>query len=186
MSIDPRSRITLNNLSTQHLGSAVSAKLLTALWCAVTVSNAAVLPDGTGKAETVRLCGKCHSLDQAVSLRQGQPGWAETIAKMVNLGAQGSDDDLNTILNYLVKFYGPATGAPGSPASAGSRSANIAGSVAGPSSSIETVARPAGSTNAKAVSLPVVTHNVDPAKEWRTYGHDAGAMRFSPLKQIRP
>ena len=25
---------------------------------------------------------------------------------MVNLGAQGSDDDLNKVLNYLVKFYG--------------------------------------------------------------------------------
>ena len=26
----------------------------------------------------------------------------------------------------------------------------------------------------------------DPAKEWWTYGHDAGAMRFSPLKKITP
>src|SRR5579862_1829667 len=26
----------------------------------------------------------------------------------------------------------------------------------------------------------------DPAKEWPTYGHDPGGMRFSPLKQITP
>ena len=27
---------------------------------------------------------------------------------------------------------------------------------------------------------------VDPAKEWRTYGHDPGGMRFSPLTEITP
>src|ERR1700693_4707819 len=26
----------------------------------------------------------------------------------------------------------------------------------------------------------------DPAKEWRTYGHDPGGMRFSPLTQLTP
>ena len=54
-------------------------------------AHAAALPDGPGKAETIRICGKCHSLEQAVSLRQGQAGWTETISKMVNLGAEGSD-----------------------------------------------------------------------------------------------
>jgi quinoprotein glucose dehydrogenase len=28
--------------------------------------------------------------------------------------------------------------------------------------------------------------NAPPSKEWPTYGHDAGAMRFSPLTQITP
>ncbi len=27
---------------------------------------------------------------------------------------------------------------------------------------------------------------VDPAKEWQTYGHDAGAMRYSPVTQLTP
>ena len=30
------------------------------------LAPAAELPDGPGKAETVRLCGKCHSLDQEI------------------------------------------------------------------------------------------------------------------------
>ncbi|MDQ6759547.1 MAG: hypothetical protein M3Z32_06735, partial [Acidobacteriota bacterium] len=62
--------------------------LLIGLLFASSLSNAATLPEAQGKAETVRLCGKCHPLDQAVSLHQGQAGWAETISKMVNLGAQ--------------------------------------------------------------------------------------------------
>jgi hypothetical protein len=38
-----------------------------ALLSTACLSFAAVLPDGAGKAETVKLCGKCHSLDQTVS-----------------------------------------------------------------------------------------------------------------------
>src|SRR5262249_22293779 len=44
-----------------------------------------VLPDGAGKAEVVRICAKCHPLDQAISERQDQAAWSETISKMVDL-----------------------------------------------------------------------------------------------------
>ncbi len=37
-----------------------------------------------------------------------------------------------------------------------------------------------------AVSVGARQGQRDPAKEWPTYGHDAGAMRFSPLTQITP
>jgi competence ComEA-like helix-hairpin-helix protein len=71
-------------------------------------SNAyAELPDGPGKAVTVRVCGKCHSADKAASLHQDEDGWTDTIAKMVKMGAQGSDDEFNTILAYLTKNFGP-------------------------------------------------------------------------------
>src|SRR5579863_2377373 len=76
------------------------------------LASAADLPDGPGKAETTRLCGKCHSLDQATSLRQGMPAWQETIAKMVNLGAEGSESEITATLNYLVKNFGSATPTP--------------------------------------------------------------------------
>ena len=113
----------------------------------------------------------------------GTGGRAETISKMVNLGAQGSEDDLNTVLNYLVKFYGAA---PGAGASAEARSASITPSVSDSSSTVGNASRPATAVNAKVGSLPAVGAAIDPAKEWRTYGHDPGAMRFSPLKQITP
>ncbi len=158
-------------------------ELTIALLCAAGLAQSAVLPDGAGKAETVKLCGRCHSLDQAVSLRQEQAAWAETISKMVNLGAQGSEDDLNTVLNYLVKFYGAA---PGAGASAEARSASITPSVSDSSSTVDNASRPATAVNAKVGSLPAVGAAIDPAKEWRTYGHNPGALRFSPLKQITP
>jgi quinoprotein glucose dehydrogenase len=146
------------------------------------LSHAAVLPDGAGKAETTKLCGKCHSLDMATSLRQTREGWAETISKMVNLGAEGSQEDLNAVLEYVVKNYlgtaGPATARTG-------RTAATANAAAAPASNAAPAAAARIAPTPPAV-IPADAKQVDPAKEWQTYGHDAGAMRFSPLKQITP
>jgi len=136
--------------------------------------TAAVLPDGPGKAETVKLCGRCHTLDQTVSLRQGQTGWTETITKMVNLGVQGTDQELNAILLYLVKHYGAAdTGAAASRTSA----------TADPSAIDTAKLGPVAGSKPSQLPPPVT---IDPSREWHTYGHDSAAMRFSPLRQITP
>jgi competence protein ComEA len=65
------------------------------------------LPPGPGHDETLKVCGKCHSAEQAASLRQSRTGWEETVAKMVNMGAEGSDDEYEAILTYLTKNFGP-------------------------------------------------------------------------------
>jgi competence protein ComEA len=63
------------------------------------------LPDGPGKAALLRLCSKCHSPEQAVSLRQSPEDWEDTMAKMVKLGATGTDDDFDAVLAYLSKNF---------------------------------------------------------------------------------
>ncbi len=63
------------------------------------------LPDGPGKAATVRVCGRCHSPERAVSLRQTHSAWEDTITKMVKLGAQGTDEEFEAILGYLSKNF---------------------------------------------------------------------------------
>lgn len=69
----------------------------------------AELPDGPGKATTVRICGKCHAPEKAVSLHQDRDDWEDTVTKMVKLGAKGSDDEFEAVLDYLAKYYGPET-----------------------------------------------------------------------------
>jgi competence protein ComEA len=64
------------------------------------------LPDGPGKAATVRICGKCHSPERAATVHQDHREWEDTITKMVKLGAQGSDDEFDAVLNYLSKNFG--------------------------------------------------------------------------------
>ena len=166
------------------------AKLMLTISCGSALMNAADLPDGSGKAETVKLCGRCHSLEMTTSLRQGQAGWTETISKMVNLGAQGNEEELQAVLNYLAKFYGPVNGA---------LAAGSAGraETAAPVTTAER--RGAFATGCKYCVSPaeagrcgsIADHTAkgvpaDAAKEWQTYGHDSGGMRFSPLKQITP
>ena len=158
------------------------AKLFIVLFCTASLALASTLPDGTGRAETIKLCVKCHSLDQAISLRQSQADWAETLSKMVNIGAQGTDEDFNKVLNYLVKFYGTESG--GTPATArisAGTTAIATNTATVPNSPV--LAKPATPNPAALHSDNIV---LDPAQEWQTYGHDPGGMRFSPLTQISP
>jgi competence protein ComEA len=64
------------------------------------------IPAGPGKDVTLKYCGTCHSVEQSLSLRQGQAGWAETIEKMVGMGAKIPDESYDAILGYLTKHFG--------------------------------------------------------------------------------
>jgi len=63
------------------------------------------LPDAPGKDETVRICGTCHEVERAASVRLNREGWQDTIAKMVDLGANGSDEELAKVLDYLAEHF---------------------------------------------------------------------------------
>jgi len=70
------------------------------------------LPDGAGKAATVRICGRCHSPERAASLHQSRSAWEDTIVKMMKLGALGSDEELEAVLGYLSTHFGPEAPKP--------------------------------------------------------------------------
>jgi len=71
----------------------------------------AQLPEGTGRAETQKVCSQCHELARSVSLRQDRAGWQATINKMVDLGAKATDAELAATLDYLAAHY-PADAMP--------------------------------------------------------------------------
>jgi competence protein ComEA len=90
-------------------------RLTLGMWVALTFLTGALkadLPAGFGKDTTVRVCGKCHSPERAVTVHQNNRDWDETITKMVKLGAQGSDDDFEEVLLYLTAHFGPEKPAP--------------------------------------------------------------------------
>lgn len=67
------------------------------------------LPDGPGKEETVRICGQCHPAERGTAVRLTREGWQDVIARMVSLGARGTDAELTLVLNYLsTNFKGEA------------------------------------------------------------------------------
>src|SRR5689334_13483990 len=63
------------------------------------------LPDGPGKEETVRLCGACHEAERAAALRLTREGWQDTVARMVDLGMKGSDDEIGKVVEYLAEHF---------------------------------------------------------------------------------
>lgn len=76
-----------------------------ALTLLLSVCGFAQLPEGPGKAETQRLCGTCHDVDKATSLRQDEAGWGATVLKMVDFGAKIESDEMVAVVKYLAKAY---------------------------------------------------------------------------------
>lgn len=86
------------------LASSISLAILAG--AAISYASAQdLLPEGPGKAETERVCSKCHELTRSVSLRQNRDGWEVTIDKMVSFGAELSDKDYDAVLDYLSKNF---------------------------------------------------------------------------------
>ena len=85
----------------------LAASLLLALTPVAPAAESDLLAEGDGKAEVAQMCGSCHDLNKAVSLRQDRNGWGATLLKMVNFGMEANDEQLNTMLGYLVDNYPP-------------------------------------------------------------------------------
>jgi competence protein ComEA len=67
------------------------------------------LPDGPGKDQMIKVCGPCHEPQRAASIRLTREGWEATIGGMIARGAKGTDEDFQTILDYLsTHFLGEA------------------------------------------------------------------------------
>jgi competence ComEA-like helix-hairpin-helix protein len=60
-----------------------------------------VLPDAPGKEITVKVCAGCHAAETVASVRHTPEGWRDVIAKMVAAGAEGTEQELETVLQYL-------------------------------------------------------------------------------------
>jgi quinoprotein glucose dehydrogenase len=64
------------------------------------------LPDGDGKQVVVRMCTACHGTAVFSQIRMGRAGWEDEVADMVEKGATGSKQDIQAVVNYMVKFFG--------------------------------------------------------------------------------
>ena len=60
-----------------------------------------VLPDAPGRDVTARVCANCHAAETVASVRHTPEGWRDVIAKMVAAGAEGTEQELETVFQYL-------------------------------------------------------------------------------------
>jgi hypothetical protein len=72
------------------------------------------LPDGPGRTALEKTCLGCHPADRIVAQQRTPAQWQEVMAKMSEQGAMATDEDFQSIYEYLVARYGaPADSAPG-------------------------------------------------------------------------
>lgn len=63
------------------------------------------LPEAPGKDTTIRLCSQCHEAAKATSVKLTREGWVETIDRMKAFGAEGTEPELSSILEYLALHF---------------------------------------------------------------------------------
>ena len=74
-----------------------------------TVNGSNMLPAAPERELLMRVCTSCHAPELVVSKHRTAEEWDDIIAKMVDRGAQATDEEQQRILTYLVRFFGPQT-----------------------------------------------------------------------------
>ncbi len=69
------------------------------------VAQKPALPEGPGKAVLMRVCSQCHGVEVAAGRRESREGWNAIVSDMVERGAQGTDDELGAIVEYLTANF---------------------------------------------------------------------------------
>ena len=67
------------------------------------------LPDGPNKALVQRICSKCHGLEGVTRARNTKERWNEIVDDMASRGAEGTDDELDKIVEYLAANFSKTT-----------------------------------------------------------------------------
>jgi mono/diheme cytochrome c family protein len=67
--------------------------------------NAAQLPEGPGKATVQKICSGCHAPEIVLGRSDTKQGWEQIVNNMVEKGANGTDDEFNTIIDYLAAHF---------------------------------------------------------------------------------
>src|SRR5215212_7083175 len=70
-------------------------------WPGAMLTAQEVLPEAPGKDVTVKVCASCHAAETVASVRHTPEGWHDVIAKMVAAGAEGTEQELETVFQYL-------------------------------------------------------------------------------------
>jgi len=74
------------------------------------------LPDGDGKAIATENCQACHKLTNLTKAHKNLDDWKDTVQTMIDRGANVPADQIDTLVQYLAKNFGPKdASAPASP-----------------------------------------------------------------------
>ena len=69
------------------------------------------LPEGHGREILTSVCQQCHGIEGVLSQRHPQEDWKDLVNSMVSNGAPLTDEEVDTLSEYLGKNFGPANAA---------------------------------------------------------------------------
>jgi competence ComEA-like helix-hairpin-helix protein len=75
--------------------------------CVATPQGRTPVSDAAGKAVVQKMCVGCHSLNVVTSKRATPDQWSAVVQQMVSRGAEGTDEQIDTVVRYLSDNYGP-------------------------------------------------------------------------------
>jgi glucose dehydrogenase/cytochrome c5 len=70
-------------------------------------ANSAGMPDGPARSIVQQKCSVCHALTVVTSKRASRSEWNQVVNQMVSRGAELSDEEIEAVVDYLSKSYGP-------------------------------------------------------------------------------
>jgi competence ComEA-like helix-hairpin-helix protein len=77
------------------------------LFVLIAAAQAQDLPEGKGKDLVEDRCSACHGLDLLLAEHDSKAQWSQIVNEMVSRGASGTAEELQTIVDYLTKNFGP-------------------------------------------------------------------------------
>jgi competence protein ComEA len=83
----------------------IAAAFLLTSRTAFAAPKALQLPDGPGKATMQRICSGCHAPEIVIGRHETKEAWEQIVSSMVDKGANGTDDEFNTIIGYLAANF---------------------------------------------------------------------------------
>ncbi len=52
-----------------------------------------------------KICSGCHAPEIVIGRHDTKEGWEQVVSNMVDKGANGTDDEFNTIIDYLATNF---------------------------------------------------------------------------------
>lgn len=92
---------------------------LSCMLCLAKDASGQALPDGQGKAEFVHNCTACHRADMVTKVKKTPEDWKKNVFEMAARGTDGSKEDLDKVVVYLVAHYAIDGAAPAASPAAG-------------------------------------------------------------------
>ena len=64
------------------------------------------LPAGQGREAVQKICATCHEIETVIESRRTRIGWERTTEEMIARGAEGSDEEMRAVVEYLATYFG--------------------------------------------------------------------------------